>query len=61
MNKPIDLDLKRKEKATRCAICGGSTHDYHGQCPRICAITEETDGSVTYHLFALEDGPQDAA
>lgn len=61
MAEVTDLDAKRKAKEPRCAICGRPTHEYHGQCPRICAITEETDGSVTYHLFPVDDDPKDAA
>lgn len=60
MTEPVSLDAKRKEKEPRCAICGGKSHDFAGQCPRICAITEETDGSFTYHLEPIDDGP-DAA
>ena len=58
--EPISLDAKRKAKETKCALCGGSTHEFIGECPRVCAITEETDGSVTYHLREHED-PKDAA
>jgi hypothetical protein len=61
MTEPISLDAKRKEKQGRCAVCGAPSHDYPGQCPRVSAVTEEIDGSITYHLWPLDDPPPDAA
>lgn len=61
MAEPIDFGAKRKAKETKCALCGNAVHDFIGQCPRICAITEETDGSATYHLHPIEDEPKDSA
>jgi hypothetical protein len=60
MSDPVDLDAKRKEKKSRCAICGGPSHDFSCQCPRICAITEEVDGSITYHLNPIDEPPRAA-
>ena len=57
MTELVSLESKRKEKEPRCAICGGKSHDFAGQCPRICAVTEETDGSITYHLGPIESDP----
>ena len=59
--EPVSLDAKRKEKASRCALCGKPAHEFPAQCPRICAITEETDGSFTYHLTPLDEPPPEAA
>jgi hypothetical protein len=53
-----DLDAKRKEKEKqqpKCQACGNNVHDYAGQCPRIQAITHETDGGITYHLWAQDE------
>lgn len=57
MTEPVDFDAKRKAKQKRCQICGGPVHDYLGQCRRIAAITQEEDGSDTYHLYPLPDEP----
>ena len=56
-DKPVDLNAKRKEKQGRCAFCGEPTHDFLGQCSRISAVTEETDGSCTYHLSHNDEPP----
>lgn len=57
MTEPVDLDAKRKAKQKRCQICGEEVHDFLGQCKRIAAITQEADGSETYHLHPYEDPP----
>ncbi len=51
----VNLDAKRKAKEPKCAICGEAIHDFVGQCKRVIAITEESDGSTTYHLRPLEE------
>jgi hypothetical protein len=55
MSDPVDLDAKRKAKAKKCEICGGPLHDFIGQCPRLESITQECDGSETFHLWPLDD------
>jgi predicted ATP-dependent serine protease len=60
MSETVDLDAKRKAKQPRCHLCGEAVHDWIGQCHRVTAITEETDGSITYHLSGQDD-PPDAA
>ena len=55
MSEPIDLESKRKAKQPRCQICGGPLHDFIGACPRVSAITQECDGSETYHLWPIEE------
>ncbi len=57
MTEPVDFDAKRKQKQKRCEICGEEAHDFIGQCKRISAITHESDGSETYHLFPWDDEP----
>jgi len=59
--EPVDLDAKRREKVAKCMLCGEPLHDYIGQCQRLMSITEEVDGSETYHLWPLDEPPKDAA
>lgn len=59
--EPVNLDAKRKSKEPKCMLCGGPLHDYIGQCRRLASVTQEIDGSETYHLHPIEDEPPDAA
>ncbi len=57
MSEPVDFNERKKAKAKRCQICGGEVHEFLGQCKRIAAITQDIDGSETYHLFPWDDEP----
>ena len=54
MTEIVSLESKRKEKEQRCAICGGKSHEFAGQCPRVHSVTEEVDGGITYHFTPLD-------
>jgi hypothetical protein len=61
MSDLVSLDGKRQAKAPKCDFCGQPEHIAQLACPRIRAVTYETDDSVTVELWPIDDEPKSAA
>jgi len=56
MTDPVDLDAKRKAKASKCDFCGQPDHPAPFLCPRVAAVTYDGE-AVTVDLWPIEEPP----